>query len=129
MTISNLRRVILCCGAPILALIPVVASAQTGARTALRPNIVLIVADDLGWKDVGYQGSDVHEPPNIDASASRDVGLARHPVPFTPHRRESRQRLHPESSPQRLALSAAGGRGSTPHPSAIARPAGPQYGL
>jgi hypothetical protein len=34
-----------------------------------RPNILLVYADDLGWRDVGYQGSDFHETPNIDRLA------------------------------------------------------------
>ena len=34
-----------------------------------KPNIVLIFADDLGWKDVGYQGSDFMETPNLDQVA------------------------------------------------------------
>ncbi len=38
-----------------------------------RPNIVLIFADDLGWKDVGYQGSDFHETPNIDRLAGEGM--------------------------------------------------------
>ena len=42
---------------------------STLAAPANRPNIVLIFADDLGWKDVGYQGSDFMETPNIDRLA------------------------------------------------------------
>jgi arylsulfatase A-like enzyme len=38
-----------------------------------RPNIVLIFADDLGWKDVGYQGSDFYETPNIDRLAQEGL--------------------------------------------------------
>jgi arylsulfatase A-like enzyme len=38
-----------------------------------RPNIVLILADDLGWKDVGYQGSDFYETPSIDRLAADGV--------------------------------------------------------
>ncbi len=41
----------------------------TALSAAQRPNIVLIFADDLGWKDVGYQGSDFMETPNIDRLA------------------------------------------------------------
>jgi len=38
-----------------------------------RPNIVLIYADDLGWKDVGYQGSDFYETPVLDALAKQGM--------------------------------------------------------
>ncbi|MGE3315422.1 MAG: sulfatase [Planctomycetaceae bacterium] len=34
-----------------------------------RPNIILIFADDLGWKDVGFNGSDFHETPHLDRLA------------------------------------------------------------
>ncbi|MEZ6139865.1 MAG: sulfatase [Zavarzinella sp.] len=37
------------------------------------PNIVLIFTDDLGWKDVGYQGSDFHETPHIDNMAKQGM--------------------------------------------------------
>lgn len=48
----------------------------TAAGTATPPNFVLILADDLGWSDVGYQGADLIETPRID-------GLAREGLRFT----------------------------------------------
>jgi len=35
--------------------------------TADPPNIVYIMADDLGWADVGYNGANFYETPNIDS--------------------------------------------------------------
>jgi arylsulfatase A-like enzyme len=40
---------------------------------AARPNIVLIFADDLGWSDAGYQGSDFYETPHLDTLAKQGV--------------------------------------------------------
>ena len=37
-----------------------------------RPNILLVVADDLGWTDLGSFGSEI-ETPNLDALAQRGV--------------------------------------------------------
>lgn len=34
-----------------------------------KPNIVFILADDLGWSDLGCFGSDLHETPHIDRFA------------------------------------------------------------
>ncbi|MHC4806574.1 MAG: sulfatase-like hydrolase/transferase, partial [Planctomycetota bacterium] len=39
-----------------------------------KPNIVFILTDDLGWKDVGYHGGDI-ETPNIDTLASEGTRL------------------------------------------------------
>jgi len=59
-----------------IACAPIAAIAQTSpppnARAGTQPNIVFILADDLGWKDVGFHGSDI-ETPNIDRLA--DTGL------------------------------------------------------
>ncbi|MCH2075019.1 MAG: sulfatase-like hydrolase/transferase, partial [Puniceicoccaceae bacterium] len=41
---------------------------------ARQPNFVLIMADDLGYGDVGYQGSDVPTP-NIDSIAAGGVRI------------------------------------------------------
>ncbi len=37
------------------------------------PNIVLIVADDLGWRDVGFMGSSYYETPSMDQLASEGM--------------------------------------------------------
>ncbi|MCP3917120.1 MAG: sulfatase-like hydrolase/transferase [bacterium] len=34
------------------------------------PNVVFFLVDDLGWKDVGCYGSELHETPNIDRLAA-----------------------------------------------------------
>jgi arylsulfatase A-like enzyme len=41
--------------------------------TGKRPNFVLIVADDLGYGDVGCYGSEVNKTPHIDALAASGV--------------------------------------------------------
>ncbi|TWU62549.1 Arylsulfatase [Crateriforma conspicua] len=45
-------------------------AAPVNAETNGQPNIVLIVADDLGYGDLGCYGSQVNDTPHIDALAS-----------------------------------------------------------
>ncbi len=47
----------------------ILAQAQTADQ---RPNILLVVADDMGWTDLGSFGSEI-ETPNLDALAERGV--------------------------------------------------------
>jgi arylsulfatase A-like enzyme len=38
-----------------------------------KPNILLIVADDLGWSDLACYGADLHETPHLDRFAQQGV--------------------------------------------------------
>src|ERR1700752_5537078 len=44
-------------------------------RGADKPNIVHIVADDLGWKDIGFNGATDIKTPNIDNLAAQGAKL------------------------------------------------------
>ena len=49
--------------------------ALTAQAADKRPNIVHIVADDLGWKDVGFNGCTDIKTPNLDALAAGGAKL------------------------------------------------------
>ena len=62
----------------LLAPIAMVCVAQP-SWSETRPNVVLILADDLGWKDVGYHGSEI-QTPVLDDLAETGVRLNRYYV-------------------------------------------------
>jgi arylsulfatase A-like enzyme len=55
-----------------------------------KPNIVLLVADDLGWNDIGYHNNQIKSP-NLDKLAATGVELDQHYV-------------QPQCTPTRVAL-------------------------
>ena len=50
----------------ILILLLFIYSCQNNIVDKEKPNVILIVADDLGWSDLSYMGSTYYETPNID---------------------------------------------------------------
>ncbi|WP_340110666.1 sulfatase family protein [Maribellus mangrovi] len=42
-----------------------------------KPNVILLMADDLGWGDVGYNGNPVIKTPNLDKMAKEGVQFNR----------------------------------------------------
>ena len=74
------RRDLLLNGSSALAAASIASVVPTSIRSAMaqlpsrRPHIVYIVADDLGWKDVGFHGSDI-KTPNIDRLAQDGARL------------------------------------------------------
>ena len=53
------------------------ALAPSAPRAAVATNVVFFMADDLGWNDVGYHGSEIRTP-NIDRLASEGAALDRY---------------------------------------------------
>ena len=39
-------------------------------RDDAKPNLLIINIDDMGWRDVGFMGSQYYETPNIDKLAA-----------------------------------------------------------
>ena len=50
--------------------------AQAAVNKSSPPNIIVILADDLGWNDVGYHGSEINTP-NLDRLAAEGLELDR----------------------------------------------------
>ena len=56
-----------------------------------KPNIIFILADDLGWQDVGFMGSEYFETPHLDVLAQESLVM-------------ENAFMYPTCSPSRAAL-------------------------
>lgn len=65
----------MCGGLMLVMMVLLMCGLVRGAEKAARPNIIVILADDVGWSDLGCMGSEIHTP-NLD-------GLAKSGVLFT----------------------------------------------
>lgn len=63
----------------LLIVAPSTSKSQENNSKQEKPNIIIIIPDDLGWHDVGYQGSSI-KTPNIDKLAKNGVRFNQHYV-------------------------------------------------
>ncbi|SDW28978.1 Arylsulfatase A [Lutibacter oricola] len=66
-------------------------SEEAKKETVKKPNIVFVLVDDLGWADVGFNGSKYFETPNLDALAEKSLVL-------------NNAYMYPTCSPTRTAI-------------------------
>ncbi len=78
------------------------ASSQAPAAPARR-NVILILIDDMGWRDLGCAGSRFYETPNLDALAARGVRFT-HAYSAAPVCSTTRASLLTGKYPARLGL-------------------------
>ncbi|MEQ6120701.1 sulfatase [Reichenbachiella sp. MALMAid0571] len=57
----------------LIVLLAVIQLSCTQERNVTRPNIIIILIDDMGWKDFGEAGSTYYETPNIDRMSREGI--------------------------------------------------------
>ncbi len=84
--------------ATILLACPAVTAVAEEKTDSRNPNILMILADDLGWTGLGCYGSDLHETPNLDQLAREGVRFTQAyaaSTVCTPTRASIQTGLHP----------------------------------
>ena len=56
-----------------MLLLLVISTSLAAQRPDKKPNIILIMADDVGWECFGSYGAEDYQTPNIDALAAKGV--------------------------------------------------------
>lgn len=67
-------RKLVVCSLSLLVAVSMVGPVPFAHAADQKPNIVYIMADDMGWKDVGFHGSDI-KTPNLDKLAAEGARL------------------------------------------------------
>ncbi len=75
---------------------------ETPAASPSKPNVIIFLADDLGWSDVGFHGEDVIETPSLDRLAAEGAEL--HRFYSTPICSPTRAALMTGRDPMRLGV-------------------------
>ncbi|CAN0234119.1 unnamed protein product, partial [Chrysoparadoxa australica] len=62
---------------PVIYFVPILIGLLSCSYTKdqTKPNVVFILVDDLGWKDLGYMGSEFYESPNLDEFSKRSMNF------------------------------------------------------
>jgi arylsulfatase A-like enzyme len=85
------------------AVMPAAEGAGLRASESRRPNIVLILADDLGWRDLGCYGSSFYETPHLDRLAAGGMRFT-DAYAASPVCAPTRASIHTGKHPARLHL-------------------------
>jgi arylsulfatase A-like enzyme len=97
----------------LLAGVLILGGCVTTAPLAGRPNVIVILADDLGWGDLGHSGSDLHETPNLDRLAAEGLRFV-HASAAAPVCTPTRAALLTGKHPARLGMTVWRENASTP---------------
>jgi arylsulfatase A-like enzyme len=61
----------------VTAVMSLLSGLRAAEADAKKPNIVIIIVDDLGWRDLSYMGSPFYEAPAIDKLAAEGMAFNR----------------------------------------------------
>lgn len=66
-----------------VASMPLARADDAPATPAVKPNVLFILVDDMGWRDVGFMGSKYYQTPHIDKLAQQSFRFTQGYAPCT----------------------------------------------